>query len=307
MMPSGRSEVSEQDRRDYNEPTSFVEALLRQFAPLEVVERFDFTTLWQEATESVAPDGRKRLADLCWRLRLADIDVWVLLIFEFQAKPDRAIPVRLLHGIAGRWEAAIRAGAADLPAVLPIVLYNGQQRWTVPSDIEALLPTHLPEALRRFQPRFEYLLIDELRLSFAELLQADNLHARVPAEKRLAIAQAFGQFARYALHDHIAPPLLETLLDSQALSGDQTMFALTMQKALKHEFHQGLNQGLHEGLHQGRQEGEAALLERQLIRRFGALPEWAGERLRSATEEDLIRWAEAVLSAPSLEAVFDGQ
>ena len=51
-------------------------------------------------------------------------------------------------------------------------------------------------------------------------------------------------------------------------------------------------------------KGESRLLKRQLERRFGLLPEWASEQLGCAQEEDLEAWSEAVLIAPTLEAVF---
>ena len=66
----------------------------------------------------------------------------------------------------------------------------------------------------------------------------------------------------------------------------------------------GRVEGRVEGLVEGRVEGESRLLKRQLERRFGLLPEWASERLRSAKEEELEAWSEAVLTAPTLEAVF---
>ena len=47
-------------------------------------------------------------------------------------------------------------------------------------------------------------------------------------------------------------------------------------------------------------------LSRQLARRFGPLPEWAVQRLGSATAEQLDLWAEQLLDATSLEAVFAG-
>ncbi|HMV04689.1 MAG TPA: DUF4351 domain-containing protein, partial [Accumulibacter sp.] len=59
-----------------------------------------------------------------------------------------------------------------------------------------------------------------------------------------------------------------------------------------------------EGRVQGRHEGEVRLLAKQLSRRFGVLPEWVGERLAQASEDELQVWAEAVLDAPTLAAVF---
>jgi hypothetical protein len=48
------------------------------------------------------------------------------------------------------------------------------------------------------------------------------------------------------------------------------------------------------------------LLQKLLERRFGPLPAWAGERIAAAGESELERWAESLLTSPSLEAVFAG-
>lgn len=67
----------------------------------------------------------------------------------------------------------------------------------------------------------------------------------------------------------------------------------------------GLAKGRVEGRLEGRVEGEARLLRKLLESRFGTLPGWASDKLNSAAEQDLESWAEAVLTAPSLETVFN--
>ena len=62
--------------------------------------------------------------------------------------------------------------------------------------------------------------------------------------------------------------------------------------------------GIAKGITQGIAKGESKLLTRQLERRFGALPAWATEKLSNASESALEAWGEAILSAPTLEAVF---
>ena len=49
----------------------------------------------------------------------------------------------------------------------------------------------------------------------------------------------------------------------------------------------------------------AGLLQRQLIKRFGPLPGAIQRRLDQATSEQLEIWAERILEAPNLPAVFD--
>jgi flagellar biosynthesis/type III secretory pathway protein FliH len=59
-----------------------------------------------------------------------------------------------------------------------------------------------------------------------------------------------------------------------------------------------------EGRHEGRQEGEAALLLRQLERRFGLLPDEVRDRVLAAGTATLEEWGVRVLDAGSLADVL---
>jgi hypothetical protein len=59
-----------------------------------------------------------------------------------------------------------------------------------------------------------------------------------------------------------------------------------------------------EGRKEGHKEGQQELLSTLLDRKFGALPDWAQQRLRAASEADIDRWAERVLVAGTLDEVF---
>ena len=72
-----------------------------------------------------------------------------------------------------------------------------------------------------------------------------------------------------------------------------------------HGLREGREVGIVEGRVEGRLEGESKLLKRLLERRFGALPAWATEKLSGASEQTLEAWGEAVLTASTLEAVFN--
>ena len=55
-----------------------------------------------------------------------------------------------------------------------------------------------------------------------------------------------------------------------------------------------------------RVEGEVAVLARLLSKRFGPLDEQTSARLKAATLDQLDIWADRILDAPTLQAVFDG-
>ncbi|HWK61093.1 MAG TPA: DUF4351 domain-containing protein [Eoetvoesiella sp.] len=67
---------------------------------------------------------------------------------------------------------------------------------------------------------------------------------------------------------------------------------------------EGLQEGRQEGRREGRQEGELVLLQRQLTRKFGPLPETTQQRLKAATSAQLETWSLNILDAATLEEVF---
>ena len=75
-------------------------------------------------------------------------------------------------------------------------------------------------------------------------------------------------------------------------------------QAIAKGMEQGIQQGLQQGVQQGMQLGEALLLQRQLIRRFGELSAAQQARLAAATPAQLEIWGDRVLDAQSLDEVF---
>lgn len=59
-----------------------------------------------------------------------------------------------------------------------------------------------------------------------------------------------------------------------------------------------------EGVQEGRLEGESTLLQRQLTRKFGALPDTLQHRIQAATSAQLETWSLNILDAETLDEVF---
>jgi hypothetical protein len=62
--------------------------------------------------------------------------------------------------------------------------------------------------------------------------------------------------------------------------------------------------GLQKGRQEGRQEGELAVLRRQIEKRFGALPRWAGDKLAALPASELEDLSERVLDAKNVEELL---
>ena len=66
-----------------------------------------------------------------------------------------------------------------------------------------------------------------------------------------------------------------------------------------------ISKGRAEGEARGEARGRASILNRLLERRFGRVPATVQERVRSASVHELDAWLDALLDAPTLEAVFE--
>ena len=79
------------------------------------------------------------------------------------------------------------------------------------------------------------------------------------------------------------------------------LFTEALQKGKK----QGRKEGRQEGRQEGRDEGLNSMLTHLVEHRFGPIPDWAITRIQSAQADQLMRWAQLILTAPSLEALFE--
>jgi flagellar biosynthesis/type III secretory pathway protein FliH len=66
----------------------------------------------------------------------------------------------------------------------------------------------------------------------------------------------------------------------------------------------GIQKGVRQGMQKGMQKGEAALLIRQLRRKFGELSEDKVRMIEAADTDQLLEWADRVLTAESLDEVL---
>ncbi len=217
-------------------------------------------------------------------------------------------------------------GKQKLPAVFPLVLYNGRRRWTAAREVSELIEP-LPGSLKPYHPEQRYFLLEEAALSEADLTDTDNTVAgiirlegsRAPADVRRAVSllqkRLQGpQFAslRRAFVVWINRVVLRRLMPGQELpevnelQEIDTMLAETVEEWTRQWKEDGLREGRQQGLQQGLQQGESTLLQKQLERRFGALPAWVPQRLAQASPAQIEMWGLELLDAASLEDVFAG-
>jgi hypothetical protein len=309
-----------------------VEELIRGFLPGDWIERLDFSSLERVGNSFVSDDLRERHSDVIWRLRLKGEEggwIYLYLLLEFQSTSDFFMAVRLLTYLGLLFEEIIRKEdlrpGDRLPAVLPVVLHNGESRWRAPLRLETLF-VPLPEQLKKHLPRLTYLLLDESRLDLGRPELSRNPAAALfrfetnktpealpglyqklndvlprdePALRRTVQAWVTA-VVRRRVPDAIIP---ERVSFTEASMFEETL--IKWRDQVLREADERRRQGLREGRREGRQEGQAQgmqkLILQQMTQRFGRLP----ARVRRQVEEissiqELRKLGRRVLRAKSL-------
>ena len=120
-----------------------VEDLLRGFVAGPWSEEIDFSTLEKLSAEYVSDELLARHGDAVWRVRLRESWLYLLVLLEFQSQDEPRMALRILAYTSLLYQELVRNGAVGagerLPAVLPVVLYNGEPAWRAARDMDDLI------------------------------------------------------------------------------------------------------------------------------------------------------------------------
>ncbi len=206
-----------------------------------------------------------------------------------------------------------------LPPILSVVFYTGEQRWRAPTSLLDLVET-LPDAPEDLD-LWSYRLIDAQRYPLAKLVRAESplsglfqleqlgdagelsgigreLRAVLAEDEELA--KAFVELINESILPRLTPPggqrLRITALEELPTMLEQRIEKITQRWEMR---------GWEKGRAEGRLAGEAEILVLLVEKKLGPLPDWARTRIAAADAEQLLVWAERVLTAGTLEEIFD--
>ena len=285
-----------------------VEDLLRAFAAPDWAQSLDFSTLSDASSEFVDETLRARCGDMVWRVcfhhgTLANgARRYLFVLLEFQSSVDAHMQGRMRRYTDALLERLMHNGVhtreGELPPVLPVVLYNGDEPWTAQGSAPPGWATRghaeaLPDRERRALARFRsqaYHLVDIAQWRGGGWPEANRVsawarpqHADTPKEllerlsEEMARRPGVGEEpVRRALHAWAGewwgrltdkgpqePQRFPPFEEMERAGGERRM--ATIWEAKVDRYKAGL---LAQGIEQGRADGERALC-RVVARRFG--------------------------------------
>ena len=305
------------------------ESLVVELVPSKMTGELDFSTMQCLNNEYVVDiddgNGLKksiRQNDMIWKIRRKDgSNCYIVLMLEFQSTVFRRMALRillysghLLENLAVREE---MSESDPLPWVCPIVLYNGRNRWTAPTNMLDLFEKR-PELDPSCLPLQNYFVIDEGHLPKEELYRGRGLAVLWMRAKRAetveelqAAAEAFMTEARRLSGDGM---LWKTLLSCLAPYVDEKLgrevnwdmlqkpeeYVMSIRDEMKQLRDEGKAEGRLEGKAEGRAEGwlegraegntegiQTALLT-LLEFRFGNAGTGLSDRIRKITDTGML-------------------
>jgi len=304
-----------------------VRDLIIGFIPDEWLHSFDYSTLEKVNASYVSEDLKQREDDIVWKVKVGGEWVYLYLVIEFQSSVDQYMALRMMVYQGLLYQDLIKRGEVlkdgKLPPILPIVLYNGNQRWTVATDVFDLIPA-VPGLVEQFKPRSKYLLIDENVYTDSDLASLKNLVAAVfriehpssPESIRALLTmlndwlidrpdlrRMFALWIRATLmRKSEYGILLPQVHDLQELN---VMLAEKLEEWALGYIAEGKAEGKAEGVQEGMAKGEMLALQKLLAKRFGAIPADITAKIAIANLEDIERWFDNAIDASQLSQVFE--
>ena len=289
-----------------------VEDLLRGFAARAWAGSLDFSTLQKVPADYVSDERLSRRGDAVWQVRFHDGRP-VLVVLEFQSSDDPRMALRilaytsLLYQELARNEAPALDELGRLPAVLPVVLYNGGTPWRAVREVSELIQP-VDEALAAYRPTQRHHVLDERHVGTADL-PGRNLVTAVVRLGRIRspwgvfrVTRMLRQWLRRPEDDElrrvfaawmreIAEPFVppgETLPPEMTLEEIEMTVAERAAEWSKQRIQEGRMRGMREGMVQGLAH-ERTLLRRMAASRFGTeTAERLAETLAGITDPECL-------------------
>ena len=295
---------------------------LRAVLPPVIAARLDLGRLAPVPGSFVDEALKWRHSDVLFTAPLDGHDAFVYVLVEHQSSDDPLMAFRVLRYVTRIWDQYERdhPKARRLPAVIPLVVYQGDDHWTSPVqllDVIDLSPAAKQE-MQAWLPRFGLLLDDLTRAGEDQLLARDLTPAalvtlrllqtapgnpQITVELRRWSAQLRAVLDQPSGTEEFAAMLTYIVLVSDAPADDLRDLAASLGPDAKEAYVTTAEMLRAEGATGALVE---ALIE-GLTAKFGPLPDNVPKTVHAASADQIKAWNARAMTAKTLDEVFAGR
>lgn len=149
--------------------------LIESFVNQNWVKDIDFDKTETLDKSFISENYKNTEGDLIIKTKLNNKDFYVYILLEFQSSVDKFMALRILNYITNFYMDLLQNNKElnSLPPVFPIMLYNGDDKWTAPINISELIKEN--NLLGDYGLNFKYFKISENDYSSEVLLKIQNI------------------------------------------------------------------------------------------------------------------------------------
>lgn len=293
---------------------------LRAVLPPGLTARLDLGRLAPVPGTFVDEALRQRHTDVLFSAPLNGEDAFVYVLMEHQSSNDNLMAFRMLRYVMRIWDRYVQDNprARRLPAVIPLVIYNGKGHWSAPRRLQDLIGP-APDPRAEYLPRFSFLLDDLAAIDGKQLRDRDVIP--VVRVTTVSFKEAPGNPWAYEvlweligdLHAILSQPggleffvALLTYIREVGEGPDSELgrVADELGPAAKEAYMTTADMLEARGEARGTLRGRAEALLQILDARFGPLPEGTDKTVHGGTGDQLKTWTTRAATVATLDEVF---
>jgi len=320
-------------------------SFINSFIQGEWVDKLEKDKLILIDKSYILSDYEELESDIVYKATIGKEDVIFYVLLELQSSVDHSMPIRLLMYMVELWRDILRNSEKKeikrkdyrLPAIIPIVLYNGTNKWTCARYFKDII--NESQLFGENILDFKYILVDINRYSKEYLYEFKNIAAAIflldqdinaleflqrlkdivinfskltPEEKLLLK----GWIKNTTTSNEIVNmnELVENIFNNNdnkevevMVSNASKIFIKLKSDAIKEGLNEGRKEGINEGRIEGRIEGKiqgkSELLIKQLTKKFNGLSDYYAEKIRDLPEEAIELMATDIFDLEKVEDI----
>ena len=246
--------------------------LIRRHVP-EWADRIDYRTLQPLPTELIDEQLRRRYPDMTWRVRTTDGSTDLVLLLEFQGRPERHMALRTtIYGCLAaqsliQRDRELGRGDREL-AVVALVLHHGDRRWNAVTRLSELFRDSAPDTYRVVGRMLPDARPTDPRDLPQVVLGLSGVATAMQMRAALAVLLPLVEACDDEDLDRFMARSVMAMLRSKGFTSRQLEEAMTMSTVVT-EFQRSLDDIRQEGREQGIEQGQLVVLFQLIARKFG--------------------------------------
>lgn len=316
-------------KRLFSNPHIF-QQLIETFVTETWVKDCDFGHSQKIDKSFISEHYKETESDVIYQVKFKDKDAYIYLLLEFQSSVSWYMALRMLNYVSNFYMDYLESHpkTRKLPPLFPLVLYNGDDKWTAATDFRSLLAQ--PELLQQYAPQLHYFKIAENEYSNEALLSISNLVSTLfLAEKsqdialikqqllalfdnendKQALSILLNWFRQLSLRGKSPyPDELELTHIYQSKAEVNGMLETTLERFGQQFFVKGKLEGKLEGKVEGKREGKVEGQQETLIllleERFGSLTDSQKNRIGQFDERHFTLAFKNLFRISSIDELF---